>query len=451
MQFPLKAGPPAAPAYLTPCFRKDASLTTERLNLRRRELGLSLPPAPSRLDSPSLVSSVHGVINRLLFTLPSDLFDDEERRKRGDFGTDAAATVKNLLGQISREAALLIMTHEVSVARLQNWLAELNLTAQTAIVPVRNEIEFTIWAEDAYVVCDDQTDGEKFFVEPESFPRGDDPLVADQFLARAPVTRMSSINVNLLFQGGNTLIGDEFWLIGMDDALKSLERGFVKPNPGETDLAAVQRVYKANLDHNRSLISVRSNLPVPIHDDRKFEMGGQIWKEFFHQSNQLGTVQPIFHIDMFLTLAGRDRHGRPQILVGDPLLAARVTGQPLPDHAQRMPEIFDDIASQFAKLGFKVIRNPLPLTYDDNEKDRERKWYYATANNALVEITADRKQVWLPTYGHQKWPELAPADQLNKDIWEKELGFTVHQLGNFHPFASLGGAAHCIKKYLARG
>jgi hypothetical protein len=36
-----------------------------------------------------------------------------------------------------------------------------------------------------------------------------------------------------------------------------------------------------------------------------------------------------------------------------------------------------------------------------------------------------------------------------KEIWER-LGFTVHQLPNFHPFAAKLGAAHCIKKYLRR-
>jgi hypothetical protein len=35
-------------------------------------------------------------------------------------------------------------------------------------------------------------------------------------------------------------------------------------------------------------------------------------------------------------------------------------------------------------------------------------------------------------------------------LWE-ELGFTVHLLGDFNPFAERQGVVHCIKKYVTRG
>jgi hypothetical protein len=37
-----------------------------------------------------------------------------------------------------------------------------------------------------------------------------------------------------------------------------------------------------------------------------------------------------------------------------------------------------------------------------------------------------------------------------KTLWES-LGFTVHQLGDFNPFAERQGVVHCIKKYIQRG
>ncbi len=151
---------------------------------------------------------------------------------------------------------------------------------------------------------------------------------------------------------------------------------------------------------------------------------------------------------MFLTLAGRDEAGRYVVLVGDPRMAAQVLDQPLSRHA--MAPVFDDIAADLADMGFRVVRNPLPLTYDDDERGRVRKWYFATANNALVQVTKTSRDVWLPTYGHRKWPELTATDAVNRDIW-LSLGFVVHELGDFHPFAVNQGAAHCVKKYLARG
>ncbi len=128
-------------------------------------------------------------------------------------------------------------------------------------------------------------------------------------------------------------------------------------------------------------------------------------------------------------------------------MAAQTLGQEVKPEA--MVEIYDDIANQLSSLGFNVVRNPLPLTYDDDENTRDRYWYFATSNNALVLNDGFTKKVWLPTYGHRKWLELTATDAQNKTIWEG-LGFEVIMLGDFHPFAINLGAVHCIKKYLKR-
>ncbi len=111
---------------------------------------------------------------------------------------------------------------------------------------------------------------------------------------------------------------------------------------------------------------------------------------------------------------------------------------------------FDEIAFQLERLGFQVIRTPLPHVFVDFPEERTRRWYFATSNNCLVEITDTSQRVWLPTYGHGPWEDLQATDDANRAIWE-ELGFEVVQLGDFHPFAQNLGALHCIKKYLARG
>ncbi|WP_414580773.1 hypothetical protein [Scytonema sp. PCC 10023] len=129
--------------------------------------------------------------------------------------------------------------------------------------------------------------------------------------------------------------------------------------------------------------------------------------------------------------------------------ADRILGRPPVEHA--IAEIFDDIAQNLQNLGFEVIRNPLPITYVDDAASKTRFWYFATANNSLVQIdTYNGNHVWLPTYGHGDWADLASIDAENKRIWE-ELGFVVHQLADFHPFAQNLGSVHCIKKYLERG
>jgi hypothetical protein len=76
-------------------------------------------------------------------------------------------------------------------------------------------------------------------------------------------------------------------------------------------------------------------------------------------------------------------------------------------------------------------------------------WYFATSNNAIVQVENNQKRVWLPSYGYGDFENLRITDAENKRIW-RELGFDVTMLTDFHPYAHDLGAAHCIKKYIVR-
>lgn len=115
-----------------------------------------------------------------------------------------------------------------------------------------------------------------------------------------------------------------------------------------------------------------------------------------------------------------------------------------------MPEVFDNIANNLASNpAFEVIRSPLPLIYLDDERHRRGSWSVATANNYLVEIGGNSKTVWLPTYGHGVWAELAITEQANKETWEN-LVFDVVLWVDSHPRAEDLGAVHWITNYLGR-
>src|SRR5690606_31268436 len=128
-------------------------------------------------------------------------------------------------------------------------------------------------------------------------------------------------------------------------------------------------------------------LPVPTRQSDKIEVNGEKWREFYFKKNKEGTVQPIFHIDMFITLAGRGNDGKYQVLVGCPRMAAQILDEKLTEYS--MAEMFDNVAQNLERIGFTVIRNPLPLTYIDEPEEKERHWFFATANNALIEIISD--------------------------------------------------------------
>ena len=188
----------------------------------------------------------------------------------------------------------------------------------------------------------------------------------------------------------------------------------------------------------------------------------------------MGTKQPLFHIDMFLTLAGRNAAGKYQILVGDPSLGPAPPSTSYQSYT--MQDVFDRIAQHLTAQGYAVIRNPLPLTFQSktvpvaafnrpdapalfaiyNELTKAglaqvdlRSWYFATANNSLVQNDPADKRVWMPTYGHGSYAYLQASDQDNKAVWEA-LGYQVELLPSFHSLARGLGAVHCIQKYLAR-
>jgi hypothetical protein len=401
----------------------DLSVESQRIRAQAGPIIADLlPPRPER---PSLVASAGGPVTRILFTIPAYAVHSPA----------LAAAYQDLLAKLPAETRFLVLTHESAAETVAGWSDRIDVVAGP------DHINFSVWAEDGYVVVIDA--GTTYLVEPFSFPRYGDSLVADLVANADPAIERTQ--APLYFQGGNLLIGDDFFLLGADYPANTLRYvgGILVPESGERPADLVRRLYGEYLDPDRRLIYVGSTLPVPEQRTRRFTLDGAEWTEVLYAGNQPGTTQPVFHIDMFVTLAGRGDDGRYRVLVGDPRAAAEVLGTPTPAHA--MPEVFDDIAAGLRRQGFDVLRNPLPLVYVDDPDRRERWWYFATANNALIAGGV----AYLPTYGHGAWPELAATDEANGRIWAG-LGYEVVYLTDFHPFAENLGSVHCIKKYLAR-
>ena len=357
-----------------------------------------------------------------------------------------AAVYRDLLRQLPDGVELVVLTHDAAEATVREWLDEAGRGEATTLVNAPDYLNFSVWAEDGYLVIEDQETGATSFVEPAYFRRRGDALVADYV---ASATDLGAFQAPLYLQGGNVLVGDDFFLVGIDYPTQTIEEGIVTLGPGETVKTLLDRLYRTYLDHQRRAIFVGSTLPVPPEQQREVTIGGERWREVRYFGNEAPTRQPLFHIDMFVTLAGRAGDGRYRVLVGDPRMAAETLGTRLREHA--MAQVFDNVARQLEKDGFSVTRNPLPLVYVDDPAERTRTWYFATSNNALVHTPAGgKKTVLLPSYGHGPYAALAATDAQNRAIWER-LGFEVRMLADFHPFASSLGAVHCIKKYLARG
>jgi len=404
----------------------DATTIDNAVNLDL--LGATAPPYPNG----RLVSSAFGGLGRMLFTINDYALEDGYRN-----------VFEGVFQSLPDTTRLVVLCYGDKRGEVETLLDDGGVLKRAEIVETGALINFSVWAEDAYVVIQQDGHGAPTLLEPANFTRYDDGFIADIVAAQ---TDIGSHSVPLYYQGGNVLIGDDYWMIGADYPSKAHKLGLVQAKPGETRREAALRRYGEEIDATRRLVILGTKNPVPEERLRDITVNGQPWKERVYYAT--GVHQPLFHIDMFVTLAGRNADGEPIAVVGDPGMAAQILGEP------EMPEMlipyYHDIAARLAAEGFQVVRSPLPLTYADDSALSERTWYFATANNALVEIKGDSKRVWLPTYGHGPQAHLVATDKENERIWREELGFKVHMLPDFHPFAYNAGAVHCISKYLER-
>lgn len=367
----------------------------------------------------SLIPSATGLISRLLLTVPR-------------WATHHASRVcRDVLAASPGNTRFLILCHRAVEPAVHEWVDAAGATDRAEFILASDDMDFSIWAQDAFLAarCNAETGARTCLLTPTAFDRRQDGAVAALLEREAGLAREA---LDARFEGGNILAGDDVLLVGADD---------VDRNAGDS-------AGFAAMAGGRPVHVVASRHPVPEETTLGFEIAGEAWQAVVHRANKSGTRQPLFHIDMFLTLAGRGADGRQRVFVGDIALAARTLGN------SRVPEAIqtalDDIAAQLLALDFDVIRNPLPMVYCDQPERRLREWYFASSNNALVQDCADGERiVLLPAYGHGNWPELAATDEANAALW-RELGFDVRRIGGCQALAENLGGLHCIAKVLER-
>lgn len=431
-------------------------------------------PVEPGLQSPSLISSYAGKIEKILFAFPRWAVADPRY----------ADAYRSVIEQLRVGTKFVVVHHDVDAVRtaILGWFQGAGHSAQdVTFVPLAEYISFTDWAEDAYVALTDLHDGAGYLMEPWEFPRAGDALIAENVQEHADITAHQA---PLVFQGGNCLIGDEFWLLGSDYFADTIElinggRGPVSVPTGMVPEKFARQLFRDYVDRRRSLTLIGTKKPIPLRPYYGAEEGGRFFLDV--ASEGAGTFQPIFHIDMLITLAGRNANGEFDVLVGDPNLADQALGRRSP---YSLADVYNSIAADLSSLGLRVHRNPLVhwptegrrLSLSELEQIASqpgnqslatpiaelrqagaqsqsvvtvRSWHHITWNNCLVENFDGGSHVYLPTFGHGPFAELAALDDQMEGLWQG-LGFEVHRLGDFNPFASRQGVVHCIKKYLGR-
>jgi hypothetical protein len=430
----------------------------------------ALRQAKPGLDAPGLVSSWAGSLDRILFCFPNRMTGDPA----------LVAGYKSVISALRTGTRFIVVHNESGRSTVEGWFAEAEHPPENVeLVSMPDFVQLTDWAEDAYVSLKDASDGSGYLMEPWSFLRSGDALIAD---AVEEQTDIAASSAPVIFQGGNCLVGDEFWMMGADyfaDTLGLLSepRPPVAVPPGQDPQDFARSLYSTYVEAERELILVGMPRPIPL---REWVGEARDGRFFLHRAAEgAGTYQPIFHIDMFITLIGRNHAGAFEVLVGDPRLADARLGTQSPF---ALPEVYDAIARDFEARGFAVGRNPLvhrqtagltipfgdlrqmavesmmPALEElakagatDASSVELRLWHHITWNNCLVENSGRVGQhVYLPTFGHGANEDLAPLDGDMQRLWQ-ERGFEVHALADFNGFAARQGVVHCIKKYVTRG
>jgi hypothetical protein len=455
--------------------RTEADVYTSADSERRARLASRLAPPVARpgLQTPALISSWQGVIQEILLALPS----------YGVASPELAAGYKSVISALRHGTRFVVVHHESRRWDVEEWFEAAGHPAgNVTYVAVPDYVTFTDWAEDPYVALLDAADDTAYLMEPWEFPRAGDALLSESVQEHVD---LQSGQAPLIFQGGNCLIGDDFWLLGKDyfaDSVALVEdpNGPVTAPEGTTSADFVRRLFGDYVDAGRELIVVGTERPIPMREFYGTAADGQFYVDI--AGDGAGTYQPIFHIDMFITLVGPGEGGF-DVLVGSPALGDEILGTRSPFSA---PDVYDSLAQQLAARGMRVRRNPLvhrptlgpvftlaelrmiagqpgnaalldavsdlvTLGAKETSLARVRTWHHVTWNNCLVENSASAgRHVYLPTFGHLPNEDLAPIDEAVTALWE-EMRFTVHPLADFNGFARRQGVVHCIKKYLRRG
>ena len=373
----------------------------------------------------SPLSDVSGRIRHIFFALPAyqvDFIDTILSCMRGirqALGADVRCTVLHHPPQQDAIEDALMDSGELDLISWQHGfvlrLRDTRTDFQKGTLRVSSMAlpDFTNWVQDAFLVAVDSAGSRQVAASPKVYRQfgGWDDEVPRQLAAHLgwPCTALP-VGV----EAGNILVDSQSVLIGSDVALETAEPEWISL---QTELASGGRVVHVCAPNAR---------------------------------------QPIFHLDLYVTLAGPHHEtGQPVALVGSvqrarALVGDLQTGESI-QAGQTLEAGLDAVADHLVALGYAVERLPL-LPFSNTFLTKAAHYTY---NNCLVEVwrapdAAIQRRVTLPSYATEPLDALSVLDEEAADVW-KRLGFTVtFARGEFARVAELFGSLRCMTKVLER-
>jgi hypothetical protein len=425
---PDMAQPPAAPAHATAQPATEASPSNIGAVASAAQSLQAAASAGSRI-----VSDHQGLIEMLLFTVPK--FDDPASPGTV-VDSRTARHIGGVLRRLGNTVEYLMVCAPNQQATLQQLAHGLGVTKVRFIKSPHFSV--SIWAQDAYVALSNGN-GSIVLSEGVAMPRFEDMSVADDIAAE--ISEISTLQSYLYFLGGNILGGSDMTLIGRD---------YVWRNAGRANLNDEQAVVDLYTRELGTPVVVLGNKIDPRH------------KTLFDRGILSGHgLQPIFHIDMYVTRTGEIRDGKEVVFLGRPAKANaiehRYSDIPELDHPM-FDEFFSDTRSQLEAAGFNVRELPIWMTFGNLRiADNVQKFYNLTWNNAIVQNDGRIKKVLLPNYADEDDVRIFGVDggvrcRLQQFVIEewRSLGFQVDLTSGIEDLAWGDGVVHCMTKVLRR-
>jgi hypothetical protein len=346
----------------------------------------------------SLVADCGGAIRRLALAFPPHYLDPDRDAER----TVLAATISAFDAGVT----VLLLTESDAAATVTEWAAQLQPAAALQVVATAPygllHRRGGLWAQDSFLAAAGQY----------LIPLTGGEVGHGALLAAADGTPLTPVEIVL--EGGDSLVGPDFRLIGAEAVNRTAEFRRLTIAAAETALAAI--------------------------DPRPLTVAGYFTADLgaAAASSSEKRFQPWFHLDLMVAVTGLRRDGRPLLLVADPRDGTAPDAPRHPAHAPRL----DAMAARLEGAGFAVIRNPVPVLRPPQGGSRAPRAY----NNVLVQN--DPAIVWLPQFSDLE-PALAGSDASNCEIW-RDLGFAVRPVAGWSALAGPGGALRCAVKVLER-
>ncbi len=407
----------------------------------------------------SLQSDTGRTIDRLAMAMPTEYFHPEHRSKLKAYEMLSKSLLSNM--------TLIVLAERRLHQQAKEWLNNLNLSCSYEVAAVAENGSFTntsgaAWMQDRFL-CADRGQNRVHLI-PSTNSDGEHGKLLAEFenIADEP------IEVHL--EGGDCLVGDEYWLVGANSVKFTAElQGQLSDLPTAREkIANIDRrtihvvgYYPSDIENaweratwflSEARAAARATAdPLdapqrtgPPSTERRIP-GQWFFAALKEYISPFGTTrklyQPWHHIDLMVTVTGLTRSSRPLLLVADPLMPPC----PLEEESRSFAVRLDAMVKRLVEAGFAVDRNPAP--YLRNKNDPSASQRPRGYNNVLVQNEPD-KIVWVPQFGDIE-DELKEVDAANCKIW-KDLGFTVVPVPGWSAMATNKGALRCVIKVLTR-